>query len=185
VDVCDLSGLLATAECPHVKKEWYIEGTQPTTVDSFYKQIDIDSWTNLPADESTPPGRRKSLIVLDIPVEAQEWAHANGLPLWMDYSAVQPGDVQSLRLISPLNNATYRIDPSFDLSVQQLLLEAEGQGYSEVSFYVDGILVASVSESPYQTWWVLSEGRHRFRAEAMDLAGTLVKSQEVTIEVVK
>jgi hypothetical protein len=145
----------------------------------------VHAWTNLPADEATPPERRKSLIVLDIPVEAQEWARSTGLPLWADYSDAQAGGIQSLRLTSPLNNATYRVDPSFDLSAQQLLVKAEGQEFLKVSFYVDGVLTAGPSGPPYQTWWILSEGRHRFWAEAVDAAGMLVKSQEVTIEVVK
>jgi membrane carboxypeptidase/penicillin-binding protein PbpC len=185
VEICDLSGLLPTDACQHVKSEWYIEGTQPTTPDSFYKQIDIDALTYLPADEATLPERRKSLIVLDIPVEAQEWARSNDLPLWADYSDAQAGGLQSLRLTSPLNNATYRVDPSFDFSAQQLRVEAEGQGFSEVSFYVDGIWMASPSESPYQTWWILSEGRHRFWVEGRDANGVLVKSPEVIIEVIK
>src|SRR4030095_12999504 len=113
-------GLLPTPQCQHVKREWYIEGTQPTIADTFYKQIDVDAWTNLPADESTPADRRKSLIVLDLPAEAQKWARSNGLPLLTDYSAQQAGSMGSLRLSAPLNHATYRIDPSFDPSAQQL-----------------------------------------------------------------
>lgn len=185
VEVCDLSGLLPTEACQHVKREWYIEGTQPTIMDPFYKQIDIDIWTNLPANESTPAERRKSLIVLDLPAEAQEWARSNGLPLWTDYSTMQAGNTGSLQLSSPLNHTTYRIDPAFDLSAQQLLVEAEGRGFSEVSFYVDGTLLASLAEAPYQTWWTLSEGSHRFWVEGRNADGTLVNSQEVTIEVVK
>lgn len=185
VEICDLSGMLATAECPHVKQEWYIAGTQPLQADTFYRQIWIDPWTNHLANEITPTDRRKSMIVLDIPIEAQVWAHSQGLALLTDYS-LPPDDLkQQLILTSPFDNTTYRIDPTFDPSAQQISLEAIGQGYSQVNFYVDGNLVAASTEAPYQAWWLLSEGVHHFWAEGISSSGEEIRSEEVVIEVIK
>jgi membrane peptidoglycan carboxypeptidase len=183
VEICDLSGLLPTPACPHIKKEWFIEGTQPTEADSFYKQVWIDSGTNLLADNLTLPERRRQIVVLDIPIEAQAWARSQGLPLLADYSL--ESTEQYLRLVSPLNGATYRIDPTFDLSAQQLSIEAIGQGLTQVTLFADGIPLASLSLPPYQAWWQLSEGSHRFWVEGKDASGQIVRSEDVVIEVVK
>ncbi len=85
------------------------------------------------ADDSTPPERRKPLIVLDLPVEAQPWARPQGLPLLADIKQDQalPSRADSLALISPLPNTTYRITADFNQSAQQLSVEAvAGQGFS-------------------------------------------------------
>jgi membrane carboxypeptidase/penicillin-binding protein PbpC len=184
-EICDLSGLLATPQCPHVKKEWYIEGTQPLEPDTLYKQVWIDPWTNGLANEFTPTDRRKPMIVMDVPFEAQAWARSQGMPLLVDYSTVSEEASQQLLLTSPLDNTTYRIDPSFDQSAQQTSLEASGQGFSRVNFYADGILIGTSNEMPYQAWWALSEGSHRFWVEGISSTGEIVRSPQVIIEVVK
>ncbi|MCZ2122141.1 MAG: penicillin-binding protein 1C [Anaerolineales bacterium] len=185
VEICALSGMLPTAECPYTKKEWYIYGTQPKIPDTFYKQILIDAWTNTLANNFTPPERVQALTVLDVPPEAQAWARSQGLPLLIDYSENQASDLGQLRLTSPVNNTTYRLDLTFDLSAQQILVEALGNGFAQVTLYVDGNSLGSFSEAPYQVWWRLSEGKHQFWVEGVNLDGELVKSETATIEVVK
>jgi penicillin-binding protein 1C len=185
VEICSFSGMLATPECPHVKKEWYIVGTQPLEPDTFYKQIWVDPWTNRLANEFTPADRRKSMIVLDLPFKAQAWAHSQGLPLLTEYSAAPDDLTRQLILISPLDNTTYRMDPTFDPSAQQLSIQAAGLGFVSVHFYVDGVLFGASTESPHQAWWILSEGVHRFWAEGISEEGEIIRSQEVVIEVVK
>lgn len=69
VEVCNLSGLLPTPACPHTSKEWFIAGTEPTRTDTFHQQVWIDMLTDSLADDSTPVERRKSIAVLDLPVE--------------------------------------------------------------------------------------------------------------------
>ncbi len=65
-EVCDLSGLLPTDACQHTKTEWFIAGTQPTTPDTFY--------------QFSATGE----IVLNLPIEARDWAKSQGLPLLDD-----------------------------------------------------------------------------------------------------
>jgi penicillin-binding protein 1C len=185
VEICNLSGQLATAECSHVRKEWYIEGTQPDAPDTFYKQIWIDSWTDRMANELTPPERRTSMVVFDLPLVAQAWARSKGMPLLADYSAPAEAELPQLILISPADNTTYQIDPAFNESAQQISLEAFAQGVAEVSFYADGIRVGTSTDSPHQAWWALSEGVHHFWAEGLSEDGEVIKSIEVTIEVIK
>lgn len=185
VEICNLSGQLATTECSHVRKEWYIEGTQPDAPDTFYKQIWIDSWTDRLANELTPTERRTSMVVFDLPLAAQAWARSKGMPLLADYSAPAEAELPQLILISPADNTTYQIDPAFNESAQQISLEAFAQGIAEVSFYADGIRVGTSMDSPHQAWWALSEGVHHFWAQGQSENGEMIKSIEVTIEVIK
>ena len=187
VEVCDLSGLLPTPACPHTKLEWFIPGTEPTQPDTYYQQVQVDSSTGLLADASTPADRRKPTVVLDLPVEAQPWARSQGYPLLADLKqAADVASVQanSLQLIAPTPNTTYRIAADFNQAAQQLPVEAAaGQGVAQVKIYVDGAALAAFTGPPYQTWWTLSAGQHRFWAEGVNANGEAVRSEVVTITV--
>ncbi|MBM3124092.1 MAG: penicillin-binding protein 1C [Chloroflexi bacterium] len=184
VEICDLSGLLPSSACTRTRQEWFIEGTQPKEVDGFHKQIWIDTRTNRLAGESTPSDRRVSKVVLDLPIQAQEWARKQGYSLLGDYTAT--GLEISLTLITPQDNSTYHIDSNYDLSSQRLSIEAVGgEGFAKLVFFVDGNILAEVSSSPYQAWWKLSEGRHHIWIEGFTLEGLWIKSNEAVIEVIK
>ena len=187
VEVCDLSGLLPTTNCPHTRTEWFLVGTEPTQTDSTYQQVWIDTLTNSLANDSTPIERRKSINVMNLPVEAQAWARAQRLPLLADYSEATENISQQenqLALLSPHPNTTYRMDPNFDTSAQQLQIEvAVGQGIAQVNIWVDGNLFTTLSSSPYQAWWTLSTGEHHIWAQGVTATGETVKSGLVTITV--
>lgn len=189
VEVCDLSGLLPTSACPNTYMEWFIVGTEPTQTDSTHQQIWIDALTKSLATDSTPIEQRQSITVLDLPVEAREWARRQGLPLLSDYSQASENVSQledQLVLLSPLPNTTYRIDSNFTPASQQMQIEAvAGQGVSQVTIWVDGNLLATFSSPPYQAWWMLSAGVHQVWAEGVNSNGQRVKSEIVTITVVE
>jgi membrane carboxypeptidase/penicillin-binding protein PbpC len=189
VEVCDLSGLLPTSACQHTRTEWFIAGTEPTQTDSTYQQVWIDPLTNTLANDSTPIDRRRSITVLNLPIEAQTWARKQGLPLLGDYSQTPeniPQQENQLVLLSPHPDTTYRIDPNFDPASQQIQIEiAVGQGISQVTLWVDGNLLTTLSSPPYQTWWTLSAGDHHFWAQGVNPNGEIVKSEVVTVTVVK
>ena len=188
VEVCDLSGLLPSAACGHTHKEWFIAGTEPTQTDHYFQQIWVDTLTHSLANDATPIDRRSPLIAFNLPVEAQAWAHVQGLPLISDYSQAESPlsePEEALILLSPSPNATYRIDPNFDLSSQQLQIEAAaGAGISEVTLWMDGNLLTAFPSEPYQTWWTLSAGEHQILVQGVSSDGESVKSAEVTITVI-
>ena len=185
VEVCALSGLLPTEFCPHTRTEWFIAGTEPTQPDNIYRQVTIDSLTGALADESTPPKRRQTKIVLDLPITAQPWARSQGLPLLADIPQASNAATQlQIALISPRPNTAYRLDPTFDASAQKLLIEAvAGAGITQVTIWVDGVSLATLDASPYQAWWGLSVGEHRFWATGVTVNGETVTSEVVTITV--
>ena len=169
VEVCDLSGLLPTPACQHTKTEWFIAGTQPTTPDTFYQR-------NATGD-----------IFLNLPIEAQDWARSQGLPL-LDEANGSSDSTSELTLTSPTDNTTYRITPDLDLSAQQLSLSAlTNSDLAQVTFFVDGSALTTLSAPPTscQTWWTLSLGTHQFWAEGVTSNGETAKSNVVTVTVVE
>lgn len=188
IRVCDISGLLPTPACPKTHLEWFIDGTQPTQNDITYKQVWVDSSTGLLANDETPMERRQSLVVVDLPVQALPWARLTGLPLLTDVMQGQSGqtspDTHQLTLLTPQTGMNYTIDPRFDLSAQQLEMEAvAGHGFSKVTFWVDGVQVESFSAPPYQLWWLLEVGTHHFRVQAITQDGKTVTSPTAEITV--
>jgi 1A family penicillin-binding protein len=162
-EVCDLSGLIPTAACLNTKTEWFIAGTQPTKFDNFYQFSD------------------KSGIVLNLPIEARDWAKSQGLRL-LDSS----NDAGRLSLTSPINNTTYKITTDLDLSAQQLVLSTlAGTDFTQITFFMDGSALETLSAPPYQSWWALSLGEHQFWAEGVTVSGETVKSNVATIMVVE
>jgi hypothetical protein len=89
-----------------------------------------------------------------------------------------------LVLLSPPPNTTYRIDPAFDPAAQQLKIQAAaGQGISQVEIWLDGSLLTTLTSPPYETWWSLTAGEHHLWAQGRNANGEIVKSGEVTINV--
>jgi len=183
VEVCALSGLLPTRYCDHTRTEWFIAGTEPTQLDTIYQQVIIDTATGGIADESTPTERQQIRIVLNLPITAQPWARLQGLPLLVDIPKASAAQAQ-IALISPRTGTTYRIDPTFEASAQKILLEAvAGTGITEVTIWVDGVALATLTEAPYQIWWQLTSGEHRFLATGRTINGEMVTSEVVLVVV--
>jgi 1A family penicillin-binding protein len=186
VEVCSLSGLLPTPECPYTRLEWFIEGTEPTEYDTFYRQIEIDLATGLPANSLTPPERRAERLFLVLPPEAQDWARREGLPILPDNFA--PGDFpqasDELLIVAPESHTIYRIDAGLPLSSQRIRVVATAPaGLHDVTIYLDDAPLAVLSEPPFQTWWTLQVGQHRVYAVGTMANGEVIRSETVTFAV--
>lgn len=185
VEVCTISGLLPTEFCEHTRMEWFIKGTEPVLYDNVYQQVSIDRRTGKLADQDTPPSEVVSRIVFDLPVSAQPWARAQGLPLLVDIPQGITDEVQpQIIIISPRNLANFRIDSGFDTSAQKILIEAvTSVGISEVTIWVDGISLATLNEPPFQFWWQLSPGEHQLWATGLTGDNRLISSELITFTV--
>jgi penicillin-binding protein 1C len=198
VEVCALSGFLPTNACQYRHAEWFIEGTQPTRVDPFYKQVVIDSTTGQLADKTTPPERQNSLIVLDLPPAAYPWARSQGLHLLYDLqthlegknvdetgsTASQLLQFPPLRIVSPSSLSIFRLASDVPAESQQIHIEAVGEpGLSDVVLFMDGQILGKFNRSPYETWWQLSPGTHQVWAEAKKPSGEIITSPAVTFQV--
>jgi penicillin-binding protein 1C len=186
VEICALSGLLPTAECPYRRWEWFIEGTRPTQPDTFYRRALIDAATGGLADADTPPERVQEQVLLDLPPQARPWARAQGLTLLSDLQAVagEAGLAAPLRLVSPAQGSAFVLSPDFEADAQRARLEAVGEsGLRQVTLWLDGEMLAAFDQAPYQFWWPLAPGEHQAWAEGTRSDGTQVISPRVTFTV--
>lgn len=81
VEVCDPSGLLPGDACPSRVSEVFLEGSQPSGVDTLYRRFQINRETGRLATVFTPPELVEERVFLVVPPQAQDWARAAGLPL--------------------------------------------------------------------------------------------------------
>ncbi len=184
-DVCTYSGLLPTPLCANTHLEWFIEGTQPTQPDQLYRHIWLDSTTGQISTSQTSSANLQPITVLDLPTQAQRWAHSQGLALLSDYSSplAQTG---SLLLISPQPGATYSLSSKLDPTAQQLPIQAlAGAGLTNISLWVDDQQIATFTTPPYLTWWLLNPGTHHFWAQALTSSGQTIRTDPVEIIVTK
>jgi membrane carboxypeptidase/penicillin-binding protein len=189
VQVCALSGMLPSPDCPYRRLEWFIDGTEPTQIDTLYRKVAIDARTGHLAEAGTPDDQRQSEVVLDLPPQAAPWAHAQGITLFSDLVSTQGSNSPSsvLALISPPANAVYRYTSSVPKETQRLGLEAvsiagEG-GLREVTLWVDGQMVGRLTQPPYQAWWPLAPGMHQAWAEAVTRDGLRIACEPVNFQV--
>ncbi|MEJ2749508.1 MAG: hypothetical protein P8183_16630 [Anaerolineae bacterium] len=89
-----------------------------------------------------------------------------------------------LRLISPDPHTIYRISPALPLSAQKLRFEAvTAANLSQITLWLDGEPLATLTEPPFEAWWPLSPGQHTAWADGLDSHGNQRKSSTVTFEV--
>ena len=77
--VCAVSGLLPTEHCP-VKKEIFIEGTEPTTYCNIHKVFRVNKETGKLATVYTPPELVEERVYEIYPPEAADWVREAGIP---------------------------------------------------------------------------------------------------------
>jgi penicillin-binding protein 1C len=186
-EVCALSGLLPTPYCPHKRTELFIAGSQPTQADTFYRPVEFDVATGLPASANTPPERTATRVALVLPPEARDWARSRGGdPRWLVLTEddMRLAASSLLTLISPDPGAIFRISPTLPRAEQRIAIEAQvGIQLSEVTLLVDGEALAQFDEPPYRALWTLMPGSHTFQAVGKDAQGQTVTSTVVRVEV--
>ncbi len=185
MEVCTFSGMLPTPLCERTSQEWFIDGTQPTLPDNVYKLVRLDKTTGTLAGPETQAGQQEPVLVLDLPVQAQRWAHSQGIRLLSDYqgTASVPG---GLVLTSPQPGAVYSLSSKLDPSSQQIPVQVlAGAGLGQVILYMDGQVLERFTAPPYTHWWQLQAGTHVFSAAAVGSDGHVVESEKVEITVTK
>ncbi|MCP4357770.1 MAG: penicillin-binding protein [Chloroflexi bacterium] len=190
VEVCDLSGLLPSEACPFRRREWFIQGTQPTEQDTFYQRVGIDQETGLLGDETTPVENVIHQLALDLPPVLHPWAREQNLLLLDDLllasAAGRETAASPIRLISPDPNTKYRLTTALPAEAQRLPVEAvTAANIQMMTLWLDGEPLATMKSSPYKMWWPLTPGVHTMWAEGIDGEGTVMQSDLVTFEVLE
>ncbi|MFK7802967.1 MAG: penicillin-binding protein 1C [Anaerolineae bacterium] len=197
-EICTLSGLLPSPDCPYTRLEWFLSGTEPTQSDWFYRHVRIDNQTGMLATSRTPGGRTSELLVLDLPPEAHGWARNQNIPLLADLEAVQTEmalaenlDEESptnsgpiLAITSPTQNAIYRIAPSLPADVQKIEMKAiTDLDAAAIVILLNGQPLETFIQSPYSTFWQLEVGRYDLVVQAIFEDGTVEESEPIFFEV--
>lgn len=192
--------------CPYRRLEWFIAGTEPTTVDTTHQRIGIDLRTGRPADPSAPLDAVRMQTFWILPPEYANWAEENGIPQPVEASPERSGAETSetaglrasaaspsgrtggreIRLTSPDGNDIYRLDPRLPAEVQRVAVTAAPGAElvaadAAVTLLLDGAPLASVQGPDYTAWWQLRPGRHTFQALWAGPAGRQVASEPVTV----
>jgi 1A family penicillin-binding protein len=174
VEVCALSGLLPTPDCPHVKREWFIAGTQPMQKDDWYRRVKVN-----PQSDATR-------VVLALPAPLRNWARAQGWPL-MDGSIVTSTvAVAPVVITRPDAGTIYRAAKELPASVQRIPLEvqiADGDVASVEVRLQNGEVIARMVQAPFTAFWELRAGNHVLIARATLRDGQVIESAPVRITV--
>ncbi len=97
VEVCRPSGLLPSSLCQATSQEVFLQGNEPTQVDSLYQKYLVDSETGLLATIFTPASQVEEHVFMDIPEQAEEWAAKAGVK-------VAPKEFDGIPASLPANN---------------------------------------------------------------------------------
>jgi penicillin-binding protein 1C len=163
VDVCRLSGMRATSECPSVR-EWFLPGTEPRVADTWIRA----GRTKLPP-EYTEWAAQTGGGFVDRAVDAEP---ASGASTDGDTGGESIEPPAGFRLVSPLDGDVYRMAPGVPADYASIPLRAAGVtgGPGAVRWYVDG--------KPFDGGrWRLARGTHVVRAvtPAGDVAEARIK----------
>jgi len=130
--VCSLSGMAASAACPHQVMEWFRPGTEPRPCDWHV--------------------RSGGGIEIRYPQEYQAWLGRYRYRPSAGYKASE------LAILRPLDGSVFFMDPGLPLNKQELAIEAMGTGTADLS--IDGVPVYRGS-FPFKTRHQLGVGDHR------------------------
>lgn len=184
MQVCAMSGLLPTPECPQRAWEWFLEEVVPTEKDNLYQTFEIDTRTGQLAEETTPDDFRKEEIFLVLPQEARGWAARNGIPA-PPLGAVALGEeALPLKLLSPDPYTIFQLTPLTPLETQRVLLRVTTPADTvSVTYILDDKILATSTQPPFEEWWILLPGEHILKATATLESGETIESDPLYFQV--
>ncbi|MFL5350212.1 MAG: penicillin-binding protein 1C [Hyalangium sp.] len=165
VDVCPLSGRLASADCPHRKSEWFLPGSAPTESCPFHTKVKLDRRNGLRASATCPASDVITRVMLDLPDTYTQWARSQHLDVApQQESPLCPSREESMQpkvvIREPRGTVRLLFDPDTPASASTLRLTAEVTPSTEpIVWLVDGVPVATVSY-PYEYRWSVTPGKH-------------------------
>jgi len=161
--VCSLSGRLAGKQCPAVRAEAFLPGTEPVDACPWHRDVAIDARNGLRAGPTCPPRHVVQKPLLDLPERYAGWARAQRLavaPLRDSPLCPRPEAAPELSLVEPRQNARFLVDPETPPALSTIRFAARVAPADEpVVFLVDGVPVAKVGY-PHEFRWPAEKGTH-------------------------
>ena len=193
--VCSFSGLKPGPDCPYVRQELFIAGTEPTGVCTFHHHR--EPWHRIPTPfagwlhdrfEQGGTGRyRLADFDPDLPKVFQDHAApGSGVPVSptpkgkviigsRHQPLPRPAGEPHLTIAYPLDGDRFMLEPQMESKAIPLKAIARAPLRS-VTWFVDGREAATLGP-PYETTLELSRGRHRLMVVGPDGLGEVVEVQ--------
>lgn len=192
VEICAASGLLPDTLCPQRRRDLFLAGHAPTAHDQSYRQVTVDLATGLLAAPGCAGPSMPRLFRIP-PPEAVAWAQAAGWPLPPTQRCdgaiahAETGGTASGPLIAhPAPGSIYRLDPALPRGAQRLPLSvraSDGVATARGRLLLDGAVVATFEQLPFELLWPLVPGSHTLTAEIDGRDGQPRTSPPVTFSV--
>ncbi|MGJ3238774.1 MAG: penicillin-binding protein 1C [Anaerolineae bacterium] len=183
-EVCTLSGLLPSENCPLRRLEWFIEGTVPTDYDNVYRTFAIDTRTGELATQDTPDEYMRQQTFAVLPRQARDWAVMNGIDL-PPTGASQYDTVTDVRILAPDPYTNFERSPLTPRETQRIRFSvATPEDTISVQYVINGEPYQISEHDPFDVWWTLDVGTWELRAQATLADGTTYTSEAITFTVV-
>jgi hypothetical protein len=104
--VCVPSGQLPDDDCPAVRREWFVAGTEPVENDTLYQRVAINAANNTLATVFTPQSFIEERSFLIVPPESASWARRAGVetpPEDYDTVVAFSGQLGAVSIARPIN----------------------------------------------------------------------------------
>ena len=128
VEVCAISGLLATEHCPNRKSELFIEGTEPTQYCDVHRVEQVNRQTGKLATACTPPELVERRVYEVYPPEAANWVRQEGIPQ-------PPTQRDEIYGCSPEGGEVVILNPSLGGHVKQVVPVIGNARSGDFNFY--------------------------------------------------
>ena len=192
IEVCSVSGMLPTEQCPHKIREVFIEGTAPTAYCNVHQLFRVNRETGQLATIYTPPELVDEVVYEIFPPEAADWVRQEGIPqpptqydlaygpspASGDVAIISPAPYAYLREIIPIiGNARAQ-------NFQLYRLEY-GRGINPTAWIqIGGDHYNQVANAPLEYWDVSGlDGLYTLQLSVVDGGGNYRKSTtQVTVD---
>jgi penicillin-binding protein 1C len=169
VQICPLSGLARSEQCPTGTSEWLPPSELQETCD-WHRRVAVDKRNGLLAGPDCPNAVVEYRDYEYLPAEFTQWAQsarrpigpADGSPHCPLPANLDPGT--KLQITSPLDGARFVLDPDRKRQLQRLTVSvAAPPGRSKLLLQIDG--KPPLPLDAFQTFdWALEPGEHEFVA---------------------
>ena len=162
VELCPLSGELATEACAETVLEYLSTGTEPTASCSVHQSFAVDRLTGTLAGPMTPPEWVEIRSYAVLPPRFAAWGAVHDYDPPPSPSTESP--FVSIAIEEPVNGSVFRFHPDTPQQLQSIALRANvTPAVPEIIWYVDGEPFQKV-QYPYTTRWYLRAGSHALQA---------------------
>jgi penicillin-binding protein 1C len=165
-EVCSLSGMIATYDCPHKTREFFIPGISPVKTCQMHKSFIIDDQTGLLIADNSSFDENKTRRIYEIwPASIASWRKLEGypvdeLPEFLSQSRKYlPGFKPIIN--SPMDDACFELRRGIPLEHQKILLRASVPNtVRQLYWFVDGKLLETCNPND-SVFYSPEKGKHR------------------------